>query len=352
MMKRCMCGIVSLAIVSLAGCSSPRSEVSLSQILRDLEADRESQSAEMQYQGGDAPEMPAAPLPEPGGAADMDFGFLGEDGKASITIQPDSVVRISVQEDPGLGGTFPVNEIGAIQLGYIGPVILYNMTEGQAELKIKSILESREFLTATIDVQILRASYDKIRVAGAVKRPGLIRLGAGDAVTLNNALVQAGGIVYPAKTTKVKVVREGLLSAVSHSMRGEEYRLVDVEGKPSVPDVKLRNNDVVYVFSAHERKRMEPARWVLVLGEVNQAGFVRFQPSERFTIMNLIFKLGGLPPYANDRSIRVIRTDMTGNEEEFKVDVSAILEEGAPDLDFPLESGDRIVVPARRITLF
>ncbi|MDA0991856.1 MAG: hypothetical protein O3A51_14040, partial [Verrucomicrobia bacterium] len=118
----------------------------------------------------------------------------------------------------------------------------------------------------------------------------------------------------------------------------------------------LRNNDVAFIFSRVPSRnrgvnRVLP-RWVLVLGEVNEQGFYSFTPNERFTIMNLIFRMGGLPQYANDKAIRVIREDNEGIEHEYRVNAREILKEGDPDLDFKLEPGDRIVVPARRISIF
>lgn len=69
-------------------------------------------------------------------------------------------------------------------------------------------------------------------------------------------------------------------------------------------------------------------------------------------MMNLIFRLGGLPAYANDKAVRVIRANADGMQQEFRVNVREILEEGDPELDFPLESGDRVIVPSRGISFF
>jgi protein involved in polysaccharide export with SLBB domain len=272
----------------------------------------------------------------------------------TLTIQPDSILRISVNEDPGLGGSYPVNDIGAIALGYIGPVILYDMTVAMAGEKIERILLRRDFKTATVSVKILRPSYDRVRITGAVKRAGLIKVGAGDEVTLNNALVRAGGITGAPWETRVKVVRNGLKSMFVAYLGGEIYTLVDEAGNPSVPNVTLRNNDVAIVYSQAKQTRRGKkvrSRWVLVLGEVGSQGFYRFEPRARFTMMNLIFRMGELPPYANDRAIRVIRQDKDGIEHEYRVNVREILKEGDPDLDFPLVSGDRIIVPARRFQI-
>lgn len=275
-----------------------------------------------------------------------------------LTIQPDSLVRVSVAEDPGLDGSYPVNEIGAIQLGYVGPVILFNRTEERAEAKVAEVLKSRDFRNATVTVRILRASYDKIRVAGAVNNPGLIRLGAGDRITLNDALLQAGGLKASARDARVRIVRGGLLSAVAFDLPGEEYALVTEDDLPSVPRIRLRNNDLAYVYGLVQktevgaRTGLSEKKTVLLLGEVRRQGVYNFSVWEPCTMMHLMFKIGGLPPYANRKAVRIVRKNEEGIEREFEVNVDRIMVDGNPKNDVGLQDGDRIIVPARRISLF
>jgi polysaccharide export outer membrane protein len=299
----------------------------------------------------DSPDTPVAAASRP--SAKGPAAAASAIGKADITIQPDALVQVRVEEDPALNGSYPVNNIGAIQLGYVGPVILYNRTEPQAAQKIAEVLKSRDFRNATVTVRILRASYDKISVQGAVNTPGVIKIGAGDIVSLNDALLRAGGLLASVRGARVKIVRDGLRTAVAPALKGEEFALVTEEGRPSIPDVWLRNNDVVFVFSREEDARVEVAeKSVLVLGEVSKEGLYHFTGAEPTTIMHLLFKMGGLPPYANDKAIRVIRRDGDGNEFEHVVNVRRIMERGDPNQDFPLENGDRVIVPGRKLSLF
>ena len=353
----CLAYVACLA----GGCQSTRRDVVLSELMRQYDAQAvaglEDESEIESADASDSPEarMDSGAAPEDSGTSSMpQLTTQLPQAPGMLTIQPDSILRIAVDEDPGLGGSYPVNDIGAIQLGYIGPVILFDMTETVAADKISKILLTRDFRSATVGVKILRPSYDRVRISGAVTRPGLIKVGAGDEVTLNHALIRAGGIRGKPWDTRVKIVRGGLQSIFAPYLAGEVYILVDEKGNPSVPDVTLRNNDVAFVYNhAQQTKRGRKlrSRWVLVLGEVSDEGYYRFEPHARFTMMNLIFRMGNLPPYANDRAIRVIRQDKDGIEHEYRVNVREILKEGDPDLDFPLQSGDRIIVPARRFQL-
>ncbi|MDP6491495.1 MAG: polysaccharide biosynthesis/export family protein [Kiritimatiellia bacterium] len=275
-----------------------------------------------------------------------------------ITIQPDCLVQISVAEDPALNGSYPVNEIGAVKLGYVGPVILYNKTESQAAEKIRDILTSRHFRNATVQVRIIRASYDKVRVGGEVMSPGMIKIGAGDIITLNDALLRVGGLRPAAKGAKVKIVRNGLRKATALAETGEVYTLSDEAGNPAVPEVSLYNNDVAYVFIPAGDSDVPVAagggsRRVILLGSVRQPGVYTFKRGQPCTMMHLMFRVSGqLSPYANKKKVRVIRKNEKGWEEEFRVDVGRLLKDGDPAADIPLQDGDRIVVPKRRITLF
>jgi len=314
----------------------------------------------------DLPDIPVAGLPPLGtrggtrsvraegwAVAEADVQASADMYGTDLTIQPECIVQVSVEEDPRLNGSYPVNKIGAIELGYIGPIILYNRTEGEAAKKIAEVLRDRHFKKATVKVKILRASYDKVQVSGAVMRPGLIQIGAGDSISLNDALLRAGGIRPSARGAKVKIVRDGLKSALALAMDGDQYPLLTEGGDPNVPDVFLDNNDVAYVFSGHEVTPVEIGeKEILVLGEVKRQGVFAFKPTEPCTMMHLYFKMGGFPPYADQRKVRVLRRDQEGSERELTVNVKEILKEGDPAEDFPLKNGDRVIVPSRTIRLF
>jgi len=239
----------------------------------------------------------------------------------------------------------------------VGPVFLHNMTEEQAARKIKEVLENRFFNRATVNVRILRASYDKVAIQGQVSTAGIIKIGSGDRISLNDALLRAGNVTTAIKGARVRIVRGGLTRAVSASEDGEIYALLDENEEPKVPDVFLWNNDVAYVYTS-SGKSDEPGvveegdKEILVLGEVNRQGIYRFDGAAPCTMMHLIFKMNGFPTYADTREIKIIRRSSDGNEEELIIDASRILEDGNPDEDVNLENGDRIIVPARRMSLF
>jgi protein involved in polysaccharide export with SLBB domain len=249
---------------------------------------------------GDAPDAPVAP-PPPSALAAADGG-LGALDSGEITIQPECVLQVRVEEDPSLDGNYSVNDIGAIQFGYVGPVILFNRTEAQAAQKIREVLSKRDFKKATVRVRILRTSYDKVQVSGEVAKPQVISIGSGDQITLSDALLRAGGIRSGTRNTKAQVIRGGMLSPVPFALDKEEFTLMDEAGRPNIPHVLLRNNDILSVITAAsaaaapgEAASADGSIEVIVLGEVRRAGVYRFAPGEPATIMHLVFKMGGFP---------------------------------------------------------
>jgi len=67
-------------------------------------------------------------------------------------------------------------------------------------------------------------------------------------------------------------------------------------------------------------------------------------------LMYLLFKIGGLPRFARGNKISVVRRDKNGNDKKFIMDGDKLMKDGRPEDDLVLETGDRIVVPARSIS--
>jgi protein involved in polysaccharide export with SLBB domain len=277
---------------------------------------------------------------------------------AEPTIQPDSVLWISVGEDPSLNGRYVVNSASAIDFGYVGLVFLQDMSVEQAEGALKTVLEGRYLNRATVTVKLAKASYDTVGVLGNVELPGDIKIGPGATVSLAEILRRAGGLRGNRESNRVKIVRGGLRSPFGPAAEGEVYSLVTSEGQQKVPDLYLRNNDLAYVFAASTDVGAGPGnvtaggKRVILLGEVPRRGVVEFAENEPCTLMYLLFKIGGLPRFANANKITVVRRMKEGGEQSFMVDGEALLNSGQPEHDIVLETGDRIIVPARKMAFF
>jgi protein involved in polysaccharide export with SLBB domain len=279
------------------------------------------------------------------------------------TIQPDSVLWVSVSEDPSLNGRYMVNDSSAIDFGYVGLVFLQDMEVEKAEMELKRVLEGRYLKNATVSVKLAKASYDKIGVQGTVELPSDIKIGPGATISLSEALRRAGGLRGNRENSRVKIVRGGLKTPFGPAAEGEVYSLVTKDGQLKVPDIFLRNDDLAYVFTPSTDAPQGSAagatgstgaggKRVVLLGEVPRRGVVEFSENEPCTLMYLLFKVGGLPRFAKANKITVVRRNKDGSEQKFLVDGEKLMNNGKPEDDLVLETGDRIVVPARKISFF
>jgi protein involved in polysaccharide export with SLBB domain len=268
------------------------------------------------------------------------------------TIQPETLLWVSVAEDPSLNGRYLVNNQSAIDFGYVGLVFLVDMNVDQAENAIRNALEGRYLNRATVSVKIAKASYDQVSVLGAVDMPAQIKIGAGATISLNEALRRAGGLRGNRDNARVKIVRGGMRTPFGPAAPGEVYILSSSEGRLQVPDIFLRNNDLAYVFTYETATAIGGGKRILLLGEVPRRGVVDFSENEPCTVMYLLFKIGGLPRFARADRIQVVRTTKDGREKTFVVNGSDLMTVGDPKNDLVLESGDRVIVRARRFAFF
>jgi len=299
-----------------------------------------------------APSAVLAPVMDP-------VGRLAIPSPAEPTIQPDSVLWVSVSEDPSLNGRYLVNDASAIDFGYVGLVFLTDMSVVQAEGELKRVLEGRYLKTATVSVKLAKASYDKVGVQGSVEIPGEIKIGPGATISLSEALRRAGGLRGNRENCRVKIVRTGMKTPFGAAATGDVYSLVGTDGQLKVPEVYMRNDDLAYVFTPSTDATGQATgatgaggKRVVLLGEVPRRGVVEFSENEPCTLMYLLFKVGGLPRFAKANQITVVRRNKDGSEQKFLIDGEKIMNTGKPEDDFVLETGDRIVVPARKISFF
>lgn len=94
-------------------------------------------------------------------------------------------------------------------------------------------------------------------------------------------------------------------------------------------------------------------RVVRVGGLVNQQGPIELPPDSEMTIVELIFKAGGLRETANGRSVRVTRTLPDGTQKPYELDVESSMKgrqrATSGDGAFIMEPGDIVYVPEKII---
>ena len=244
-------------------------------------------------------------------------------------IGPKDQLRISVFEEPELGGDVRVSERGTINLPPVGEVNVQGKTSDGLELHLKTVLEEKYFQRATVSVQVLEFRSKPISVIGAVNRPG--ELGFSGRWTLLEAITAVGGLAP----------NHG---DVIHVLRRADNGLTDQVEIP-VDALMVRTNPSFNIpIFANDLINIPPAVAITVycLGEVKQPGALDFKSTGRISLLAAIARAGGLTERASNK-ITVKRTEKrTGKEEEFHLDFKRIL--GGKETDFTLQQGDLVVV--------
>ena len=158
--------------------------------------------------------------------------------------------------------------------------------------------------SVSVDSTIVRYQ-NMVEIKGAVFRPGMYHVG-GDISTMKALVEAAAGLT------------EGAIGqhAVMHRMKVDrtlEVLSVDIVGilEGTVPDVPLRNEDVIYVASRDEN---ESLKTVSINGEVHYPGTYKYAENE--SIEDLILQAGGPTEAASLIKVDVARRITNPNATE------------------------------------
>ncbi len=156
----------------------------------------------------------------------------------------------------------------------------------------------------SVDSTLNRYS-NMVELKGAVFRPGMYQIGEG-IKTVKNLIEAADGLT------------EGAIAqhAVMHRMKVDrtlEVLSVDIRGilEGSVPDVELRNEDVLYVA---DKKIRDDQKTVTIHGEVMYPGIYVYAENE--TVEDLILQAGGFTEAASLAKVDVARRIIDPNATE------------------------------------
>lgn len=193
----------------------------------------------------------------------------------------------------------------------------------------------------SVSVDSTLARYQNmVEIKGAIFRPGMYHVG-GDISTVKALVEAAAGLT------------EGAIGqhAVMHRMKVDrtlEVQSLDINGilEGTMPDVPLRNEDVIYIASRDEN---ETLRTVSINGEVHYPGTYKYADNE--TIEDLIIQAGGPTEAASlvkvDVARRLTNPNATESDDQIAQTFSFKLTpdfaiQGQPD--FTLQPFDEVYV--------
>ena len=174
----------------------------------------------------------------------------------------------------------------------------------------------------------LNRYQNMVEVRGGVFRPGMYQVG-GQICTVKALIEAADGLTENAIGQH----------AVMHRMKADrslEVKSIDIVGilEGNVPDIELKNEDVIYIGSREEEKEDQT---ITIHGEVNYPGVYRFASNE--TIEDLVLQAGGLTSAASLAKVDVSRRIIEPNATEAG-DTLAFTYSFALNPDFTIPQGE------------
>lgn len=231
-----------------------------------------------------------------------------------------------------------VNDRNEVDVPLIGMVSSDGLTSKSFAYKVKNLLEGDFFHRATVMVRHQNAENvrGRINLVGQVRQQGPLLLPADEVLTISSAILRAGGFLPGANRSQVSLLR-------NNDLGEETEQVVDVaailETGDFDQDIILRPEDLIVV-----PKLAQAGGQVYIVGAVRAPGLYDLPNEANFTVSKAILRAGGFNKFANQRRVRLIRSDesLPEDEREIVVNVEDILERGNRENDPVVRANDII----------
>lgn len=261
-------------------------------------------------------------------------------------------ISIQVQRFPELNFTGAISPEGIIVLPLIGTVNVRGLTVEEARERLRErftqfIKNPQVFASLLVQRPVV------VTVTGEVARPGFYPL---QTPQLPAALAAASGTTPTAELRAIRVRRTLPSGAVAEQIVDI---LTPLQTGIAPPDLRLEDGDAIvvpYQQATPDRKSDQdlaskyslaaattPVQ-VTVTGEVSKPGFYTL-PVGTGRISAALVAAGGVTGKADLRAVRVRRTLANGRSVEEPIDLYTPLARARDLFDFPLASGDAIIIP-------
>ncbi|MBN2451320.1 MAG: SLBB domain-containing protein [Lentisphaeria bacterium] len=271
--------------------------------------------------------------------------------EGEIVLNPGDAVRITMVQDPDVMFEGEVSVMGTVVLPYLREFRLAGLTSEQAAKALSEAYCRELYQEATLSVVLLRKAPGKVYVYGAIKQPGVVALPPTGEITAMQLISEMGGLTSWAAPERAYILRQPDVAKPAERIP-LDLTEVFAEGGLGRVLVPLRNGDVFFVPGMDGGARQIMTNddcQIVVVGEVNAPGIVRFAPGEQRTVMRAIFKAAGFSKFAKSTQVRLIRYGKDGNRSEEKINVSEIIDDGMLHKDVELSPGDMLIVPQKLI---
>lgn len=243
---------------------------------------------------------------------------------------PGDLVRVEVYDNPDLTTVLRIPAQGGVRFPLIGETpVLAGLPSHELATYITQHLADGFLRQPQVMVTVVEYSFGGVYVVGAVGKAGAVRMVPGQALTVLQAIGEAGGAVEDADRTNTQIIHEGAGGVRS-------VRTLNLNGPIDIhSDISLAPGDVVIVPRSDR---------VYVLGKVLKPGALALPTNEPITASKAISLAGGFDRFARDSEIQLLRKDQPPQ----RINVEALLNGAANISDPVLQPGDTIFVPESR----
>ncbi|NET07230.1 MAG: polysaccharide export protein [Symploca sp. SIO2B6] len=308
-----------------------------------------------------APVIGQTPVLDPTQLPTQSTGVNNLPPETAYTLGAGDRVRIDIFNIPEYSGEFQVLVDGTLNLPVVGSVSVQGKTLQEAS-GIVSAEYVRYVKRPLVTVSLLSARPLQIVISGEVSRPGAYRIPAdegGQAVTLTQAIVQAGGVTLGADVSQVQLNRRvGFGQEQLFQLNLEDLLLKNDISQ----DISLRDGDKIFLptvaqANPEESRKLADASFaaepqgafsIAIVGEVTSPGpyEVPVSAGKRFpTLTQAIGVAGGITQTAEIRQVEVRRRVASGQEQVLSLNLWNLLQNGDLSQDIPLQEGDTVFIP-------
>lgn len=253
-------------------------------------------------------------------------------------------LSVTVTDEPGLSGTFSIDESGAIQFS-LSDAEGEHKEEWSVAVKDKTTDEARDAIVESmkkylrapeVTVVIVKLPRIKVEVVGPALRPGTLELKPGS--RLSDAILICG-YKPNADLTNIRILRR--TGKEGESPQTIAINFIAFSSGESDEDPVLKPDDRIVLTPRPEPRTPVEIAYVRAVGEVNRE--VQHPLSKGFRVRDLLERAGGLKPTADRTKMRLVRGE---NGKVLELDADRV-EADDPVYNLPLAPNDLLIVGVR-----
>lgn len=166
-----------------------------------------------------------------------------EQVRSNYLLKPSDLIEVMVFQEPDLNKQVRIEADGSIVLPLINRVKVGGLSIDEARQQIQELYNEDFLVNPQVNLLVLEYRMRKVDVIGQVNQPGPIEIPSDQALSLVEAISQAGSFTRLARRTTVQVTR----TDTDGKKRVIEINVDRMMSSEDAPDFILQDGDIVFV---------------------------------------------------------------------------------------------------------